>query len=83
MEVPLQLVIYILASVVLIALCLLAMSVGLIFRNRTIRSCGSAARDFDGEPIRCAACGGHNEPPASCRRRRGKPMDSTDATQGD
>lgn len=52
-----QVLTYTIAAVVIIALCILAMSVGLIFRNKTFTSCGRAARDFDGEPIRCAACG--------------------------
>jgi hypothetical protein len=66
----LEFFIYMAASVVLIALCLLGMSVGLIFRNRAFSSCGRAARDFNGEPIRCAACGGADEPASACRRRR-------------
>ena len=48
---------YIIVAVIILGLCVLGMSVGLIFRNKTFTSCGRAARDFDGEPIRCAACG--------------------------
>ncbi len=61
-----QVLTYIIAAVVIIAICILAMSIGLIFRNKTFTSCGRAARDFDGQPIRCAACGetvdGNSEP---------------------
>lgn len=64
-----SLLLYIGLSVVVVGLCLLGMSVGLIFRNKTFRACGNAARDFDGEPIECAACGGKGDP-ATCRRKR-------------
>lgn len=64
---------YILATVVIIGLCVLAMSVGLIFRNKTFTSCGRAARDFDGNPIQCAACGETVEGEAStCKRERNR-----------
>jgi hypothetical protein len=49
--------IYILITIGVVALCWLGMSIGLIFRGKTFTSCGRAARDFDGQPIECAACG--------------------------
>lgn len=48
---------YIIVTLIALVLCGLGMSIGLIFRNKTFTSCGRAARDFDGEPIECAACG--------------------------
>ncbi len=60
---------YTVLTIVIIGLCLLGMSVGLIFRDKTFRACGNAARDFDGEPIQCAACGGQGDP-KTCRRKR-------------
>ena len=62
-----QLLTYILVVIVILAICYLGMAVGLIFRNKTITSCGRAARDFDGEPIRCAACGAKDE--SACRSK--------------
>ena len=44
-----------------LAFCLLAMSVGLIFRKKSFRSCGGAARDFQGKSISCAACSGRDK----------------------
>ncbi len=62
---------YILVTVVIIGLCGLAMSVGLIIRNKTFTSCGRAARDYDGKQIRCAACGDTDEADGtSCKRER-------------
>ncbi len=51
-----QVLTYIIAAVVIIGLCLLAMSVGLIFRGKTFTSCGCASITFRGEKIRCASC---------------------------
>jgi hypothetical protein len=68
--VPVQLLTYILVVGAILVVCFIAMAVGLIFRNKTFTSCGSAARDFDGEPITCAACGGKNQ--ESCRRQQQK-----------
>ncbi len=62
-----QLLTYIFVVLVILGLCFLGMAIGLIFRNKTFRSCGSAARDFDGEPISCAACGGKGD---SCAREK-------------
>ena len=77
-----QVLTYILVAVVIIAICILAMSVGLIFRNKTFTSCGRAARDFDGEPIRCAACGETVEPDGeSCDRE--KPVKAKKAAASD
>jgi hypothetical protein len=51
-----QILTYIIAVIVIVALCLLAMSVGLIFRGKTFTSCGCASITFRGEKIRCASC---------------------------
>lgn len=59
----------VLVSLAVVVCCVLGMSIGLIFRNKTFRACGNAARDWDGEPIQCAACGGQADA-ATCRRRR-------------
>ncbi len=59
---------YLIVVGVILGLCFLGMAVGLIFRNKTFRSCGSAARDMDGEPIGCAACGGQGGD--ACRRKK-------------
>ena len=47
------------------AFCMLAMAVGVIFRNKTFTSCGNASIDFHGERIDCPAC----ERRESCRKR--------------
>ncbi len=47
---------YIAAVVIVVAVCILAMSVGLIFRNRGFTSCGCASITFRGEKIRCPGC---------------------------
>lgn len=54
-------------TLVIVALCMLAMAVGVIFRNRTFTSCGNASLDFNGERIDCPAC----EQRESCRKRPG------------
>lgn len=62
---------YFIVTVIILAVCLLGMSIGLILRNKTFTSCGRAARDFDGEPIRCAACGEQVKPDGEgCGRKR-------------
>jgi len=39
-----------------LALCVVAMAVGVIFRNKTFTSCGCASVTYRGERIRCPAC---------------------------
>lgn len=63
-----QLLTYIVVVMAILALCFLGMAVGLIFRNRTLKSCGRAARDFDGEPVSCAVCGAKDDD--SCERKK-------------
>jgi hypothetical protein len=48
---------YMLVAMAVLVISGVAMSVGMIFRGKTFTSCGRAARDFDGQPIECAACG--------------------------
>ncbi len=55
-----ELLTYIIVALVVFALCGLGMAIGLIFRNKPIRACGNAARDFEGQQISCAACGARN-----------------------
>lgn len=59
------------ASVVVIAvilgLCALGLSIGLIVRGKPLRSCGSAARDAHGNEITCGLCGGKG---GECRREK-------------
>lgn len=45
-----------LAVSVIFGLCLLAMAVGVIFRNRCFRSCGCGKITFRGVTIRCPGC---------------------------
>ena len=43
-------------TMVVLALCVLAMAVGVIFRNKSFTSCACASITFRGEKIRCPAC---------------------------
>ena len=43
-------------SIGIVAGCILAMSVGVILRNRSFTSCGCASINFRGEKIRCPGC---------------------------
>jgi len=45
----------ILVVVVLLAVCMIAMSVGLL-QNKTFRSCGCSSVTYKGEKIRCPGC---------------------------
>ncbi len=38
------------------AVCLVAMAVGVIIRNKTFTSCGCASLTYRGEKIRCPGC---------------------------
>ncbi len=51
-----DILIYVVAVTVVVALSALAMSVGVIFRNKGFTSCGCARTKFRGEDIRCPAC---------------------------
>lgn len=51
-----ELITLLIASVIILALCLLAMAVGVIFRNKTFTSCGCASITYRGEKIRCPSC---------------------------
>ena len=58
------------AALVIVAICMLAMAVGVIFRNKPFRSCGNASITFQGEKIDCPACKDEPEdevPSACCR----------------
>lgn len=56
----------VLISVVVVAMAMLAMSVGLLFSNRCLRgSCGGPdVLGPDGEPLSCATCPNREEPSA-------------------
>jgi hypothetical protein len=43
-------------AILILALCILAMAIGVIFRNKSITHCGGASMTFRGEKIRCPAC---------------------------
>jgi hypothetical protein len=43
-------------AILILALCILAMAIGVIFRNKSITHCGGASMTFQGEKIRCPAC---------------------------
>ena len=43
-------------ALLILALCILAMAIGVIFRNKSITHCGGASMTFRGEKIRCPAC---------------------------
>ena len=47
---------HLIPAVVILALSLLAMAVGVIFKNKTITHCGGSSMIFRGEKIRCPAC---------------------------
>ncbi len=73
-----EILVYIGAVIVVLAVCILAMSVGVIFRNRGFTSCGCARIRFRGEDIRCPACPDPDEDSSnkadseSARRNDGK-----------
>ena len=71
-----SLIIYIIISTGIVALCLAGMAIGLIFRNKPIRACGQAARDFDGQTITCAVCGRQGDEVKRCRRQQETAEDS-------
>ena len=41
---------------VFFVVCLLLMSVGVIIRNKSFKSCGCASIEFNGEKIKCPGC---------------------------
>ena len=43
-------------SLIVMLLCVLAMAVGVIIRNKGFTSCGRSCMTFRGEKIRCPAC---------------------------
>lgn len=45
-----------LVSVVVVGICLLAMAVGIMIRNKSFSSCGCASITIRGEKIRCPGC---------------------------
>jgi hypothetical protein len=45
-----------LVSVIVMAICVLAMAVGVLIRNKGFKSCGCASITFRGEKIRCPGC---------------------------
>ena len=69
-----QFLIVSIAAVVIVALCLLGMAVGVMFRNRPFESCGSASIMFRGERINCPGCVENaeeeNAPTTPCGRSR-------------
>lgn len=57
---------YSLAILVILGLCALGLSIGLLLRGRGLQSCGRAqTRTGDGEEITCPACG-----QGECRRKK-------------
>jgi hypothetical protein len=60
--------IYAIAILVVMGICVLAMAVGLIFRNKTFTSCGCASISYRGEKISCAACPDKDKP--TCEKRK-------------
>ncbi len=65
--------------------CLLAMAVGVILRNRSFTSCGNAGVTINGERINCPSCqdrGG--EPPVArpCHRQPDKLCDRDGGCSG-
>lgn len=54
-ESGLMIIIFLLAVLVM-ALCMVAMAVGLILQNKTFTSCGRAGIDYRGERIDCSVC---------------------------
>jgi hypothetical protein len=55
------------AALVIVALCMLAMAVGVIIRNKSFKSCGCASITYQGERIDCpSAC--PESPETSCER---------------
>ena len=59
------------AALVAVALCMLAMAVGVIIRNKSFKSCGCASIIYKGERIDCpGACPESSETP--CERRESK-----------
>ena len=51
-----DLLLHFLLAILLIALGILAMAIGVIFRRKSITHCGGASMMFRGEKIRCPAC---------------------------
>ncbi len=58
---------YAIAVLVILALCVVGLSIGLLLRGKGLRTCGRAAEDAGQEhDIECAACSGRS---ADCKRR--------------
>lgn len=60
---------YAIAIVVVLALCALGLSVGLLLRGRPLQTCGRAAATAQdhGHEISCPTCGN----PGTCKRKKG------------
>ncbi len=53
-----QFLTYAVAIIVILGLCAVGLSIGLLIRGRALQSCGRAqTRTADGEEITCPACG--------------------------
>ncbi len=70
-----QVLTYIIVVGVIVGVCLLAMSIGLIFRNKTFTSCGCASAKFQNEDIRCPACPGKDTGEPCDRQKKSETQD--------
>lgn len=57
-------------SVSVVAVCVLAMAVGLLIRNRSFTSCGCAGITYRGEKLRCPGCTEGDEGEESCAEHK-------------
>ena len=64
---------YAIAIIVVLALCGLGMSIGLILRGRSLQTCGRAAEaaHAHGHEIECASCSGKS---GECKREKAKAL---------
>lgn len=61
-----QMLAYAAAVIVVLALCALGLSIGLIVRNRGLTTCGRAQTPQGDDDITCPACSGKS---ADCKRK--------------